>query len=203
MTKTKRKPGRPSKGKSTTKSKLSADKRPKYKKSHAISIRLPREEVEEGERPKFYVTYVQNSGKSIERACTHKVWKDINTEELFRKFRYEFEIFEDAETGEVQHINAKIKKEHLPAGFNIEDVADSDVTEEPAFVEVVISPDDTIKVARAPSDCRKSTEDEIVESLSENANVKSGDYLLGNYRIEEIREREGHKTIFVDIKIDL
>lgn len=201
-TKPKKKPGRTSKAKSA-KTKLSTDKRPKYKKTHAISLRLPHEEVVEGEKPKFYITYVQNSGKAVVRPCTHKVWKDVNTEELFRKFRYEFEIFEDAQTGEVQHINAKIKKEHLPAGFNEADIADSDVTEEPRFVEVVISPDDKIKVARAPSDCRKSTEDEIIDSISENADVKSGDYLLGTYRIEEIREREGHKTIFVDTKIDL
>tara|TARA_B100000579_G_scaffold437938_1_gene470094 strand:+ start:15927 stop:16520 length:594 start_codon:yes stop_codon:yes gene_type:complete len=180
--------------------KAKVNKRAKYKKVTAISIRLPEEIIEEGESPKFFINYVLSSGQLVKKPCTHKVWKDINNEGLFKKFRYEFDVFEDSQKGIVQHLNARLKSEHLPAGFNEQDVIDSAVTTESAHLEVGVSPDNELSVNRAPSSCTKATEDEVLESISSDMNVKSGDYLLGKYRVEEIREREGHKTIFVDVK---
>ena len=195
----------PRQKKTTTKSPKSqiakAVKRPKYKKVTAISIRLPESEVEEGETPKFFINYVLNSGKLVTKPCTHKIWKDVTAEELFRKFRYQFEIFEDSDSGEVQHIDAKLKKEHLPSGFSEDDlisVGDDDSVKEPRFVEVVINPDNEVSVKRAPTKCTKATEDEILESISNDTSIKSGDYLKGAYRVDEIREREGYKTLYVD-----
>ena len=181
-------------------SKTKVTKRAKYKKSTAISIRIPDEIVEEGEEPQFFINYVISSGQLVKRPCTHKVWKDINNEGLFKKFRYEFDIFEDSEKGIVQHLNSRLKPEHLPAGFSEQDVVDSAVTSEASFLEITLSPEDELSVARAPSSCGKATEDEVIDSISNDLAVKSGDYILGKYRVEEIREREGFKTIFVDVK---
>jgi hypothetical protein len=176
----------------------SAAKRAKYKKTTAISIRLPEEIIEDGAKPKFFINYVLHTGELKTRPCTHKVWKDINIEELFKKFRYEFDIFEDAGTGVVQHLNSRLKSEHLPVGFNEADIVDSTVTHEAAHLEVTVSPDDELSVQRAPSSCTQATEEEVIDSLAADLSVKSGDYILGKYRVDEIREREGHKTIYVD-----
>lgn len=181
-------------------SKAKVTKRAKYKKTTAISIRIPEEVVEDGEQPKFFINYVLVSGQLVKRPCTHKVWKDINNEGLFKKFRYEFDIFEDSQKGIVQHLNSRLKSEHLPAGFNEQDVIDSAVTSEASNLEITVSPENELSVARAPSSCSKATEDEVIDSMSSDLNIKSGDYILGKYRVDEIREREGYKTIFVDVK---
>lgn len=100
----------------------------------------------------------------------------------------------------MQHLNSRLKPEHLPPGFNESDVLDSAVTHEAVHLEVTISPGDEIEVNRAPSDCTQATEDEVIDSLSSDINIKPGDYILGRYRIDEIREREGYKTIYIDTK---
>ena len=181
-------------------SKATAQKRPSYKKQTAISIRLPEQDLSNQSKPKFFINYVLNSGEQVKRPCTHKVWKDINAEKLFQKFRYNFEVLYDDATGIVQHLTSSMKREHLPAGFSEEDVVDADSNvSNPTYLEVVVDPENTVKVARAPSDCGKGTEDEVLDSLASDTDVKSGDYLSGKYRVEEIREREGFKTIFVDV----
>ena len=189
------------KTKTQTKSKASVNKRPQLKKRDAISIRLPGEQEDSEGNWTFQMSYVEPSGKLIHRPCTRKIWQEITTEKLFKKFRYNFEIFED-EDGKVQHINATVKREFLPAGFTEEDYeneySSSDKVADTKFLEITRDPTDTLRVMRAPSSCTRPTEDEITESLAGDLNVKSGTYLLGKYRIEEICERDNVLTYYID-----
>lgn len=189
---------------SQTKTKIkNADvvKRPQLKKLDAISIRLPGEtETSEGQWY-FTMSFVSPAGALMHKECTRKIWQEITTEQLYKKFRYNFEIFID-EDDKVQHINATVKKEFLPAGFTEEDyeneVNQNSKIAETKFLEVTKDPTDILRVMRAPSSCTRPTEDEILESLSGDFNVKSGTYLLGKYRIEEIRERDNIVTYYID-----
>ena len=179
--------------------KLNVDSRPKLKKTEAISIRLPGEVQDESDESwTFNMSYVTPSGSLAHRTCTRKIWQEINTEALYKKFRYDFEIYED-ENDVVHHINAKLKREFLPAGFSTDDVEnESRNVDEVRFLEITKDASETLRVMRAPSSCTRPTEDEIIDSLSKDDNVSSGTYILGKYRVEEIREREGATTYYVD-----
>jgi len=179
--------------------KLTINSRPKLKKNDAISIRLPGEDQDESDESwSFNMSYVTPSGQLVHRTCTRKIWQEINEESLFKKFRYDFEVYED-ENDVVHHINAKLKREFLPAGFSTEDMEnESRSVDEVRFLEITKDASDTLRVMRAPSSCSRPTEDEIVDSLSKDDNVSSGTYILGKYRVEEIREREGVQTYYVD-----
>lgn len=179
-------------------SKATVDARPKLKKHEAISIRLPGEEKIDENTWNFSMGYVDPSGQLHHKSCTRKIWQEINSEELFKKFRYDFEVFID-DGDVVQHINARLKKEFLPAGFTTDDVEnEKSALEEVRFLEVTKDPSDTLRVMRSPSSCTRPTEDEILESLSNNMDVSSGTYILGKYRVEEIRERDGVSTYYID-----
>ena len=179
--------------------KLTVDSRPKLKKNDAISIRLPGEDQDESDDSwSFNMSYVTPSGQLVHRSCTRKIWQEINEEALFKKFRYDFEVYED-ENEVVHHINAKLKREFLPAGFSAEDIEnESRSVDEVRFLEITKDASDTLRVMRAPSSCSRPTEDEIVDSLSKDDNVSSGTYILGKYRVDEIREREGVLTYYID-----
>tara|TARA_B100002019_G_scaffold30746_1_gene24723 strand:+ start:2508 stop:3098 length:591 start_codon:yes stop_codon:yes gene_type:complete len=190
-----------SKAKKTTDSVATVQKRPQLKKYDAISIRLPGETQDQDGNWSFQMSFVEPSGKLVHKSCTRKIWQEITTEKLFQKFRYNFEVFID-EDDKVQHINATVKKEFLPAGFTEEDYENeykgSEKVAETKFLEITKDPTDTLRVMRAPSSCSRPTEDEILESLSGDLNVNSGTYLLGKYRIEEIRERDNVITYYID-----
>ena len=172
--------------------------RPKLKKIPAISIRLPGATELDDNQWSFSCGFVEPSGKLITKECTRKIWQEINSEALFKKFRYEFDVFVD-EKDIVTHINAKLKQEFLPPGFNAEDLDDSHSDlNEVKFLEVTKDPSDILRVMRAPSNCSRPTEDEVVESLESNSDIKSGDYIAGRYRVEEIRERDGVQTFYID-----
>ena len=172
--------------------------RPKLKKIPAISIRLPGATELDDDKWTFTCGFVEPSGKLLTKECTRKIWQEINSEKLFKKFRYEFDVFVD-DKDVVTHINAKLKKEFLPPGFNTEDLDDTQTElSEVKFLEVTKDPSDTLRVMRAPSNCSRPTEDEIVESLESNSALKSGDYISGRYRVEEIRERDGVTTFYID-----
>lgn len=181
--------------------KAKVDTRPQLKKVDAISIRLPGESKDSNGDWSFRISYVEPSGKLVHKPCTRKIWQEVTTEQLFKKFRYNFEIFLDAEDV-VQHINALVKREFLPAGFSESDFEENygtlEKVAETKFLEITKDPTDTLRVMRAPSSCSRPTEDEIVESLASDLNVKSGTYLLGKYRIEEIRERDNTITYYID-----
>lgn len=181
--------------------KAKVDTRPQLKKVDAISIRLPGESKDLNGDWSFQISYVEPSGKLVHKSCTRKIWQEVTTEQLFKKFRYNFEIFLDAEDV-VQHINALVKREFLPAGFSESDFEENygtlEKVAETKFLEITKDPTDTLRVMRAPSSCSRPTEDEIVESLASDLNVKSGTYLLGKYRVEEIRERDNTITYYID-----
>ena len=172
--------------------------RPNLKKIEAISIRLPGAEEIGDDEYKFNMGFVIPSGKLVHRECTRKVWREINSEELFRKFRYDFDIFED-ENNVVHHINARAKQEFLPPGFNLEDVETDLKSKETRFLEITKDPSNTLRVMRAPTTCSRPTEDEVLDSIKSESNIVSGDYIKGRYRVEEIRERDGHTTYYVDV----
>lgn len=188
--------------KTQTKSqKADIQKRPQLTKIDAISIRLPGETQDSEGVWSFNMDFVTPAGTLVHKKCTRKIWQEVTTEELFKKFRYNFEIFVD-EQDTVQHINATVKKEFLPAGFTEEDYEnisqENTKVAETKFLEITKDPADILRVMRAPSSCTRPTEDEILESLSGDLNVKSGTYLLGKYRIEEIRERDNIITYYID-----
>jgi len=172
--------------------------RPKLKRLSAISIRLPGAHEYDTDQWEFTCGFVEPSGKFVTKACTRKIWQEINSEKLFKKFRYEFDVFVD-EQDVVTHINAKLKREFLPPGFTVEDLEpSSDDVKEVKFLEVTQDPSLVLRVMRAPSNCSRPTEDEVLASLESNSDLKSGDYISGRYRVEEIRERDGVKTFYID-----
>ena len=188
----------PQKNEKTAEVAVEVENRPNLKKMEAISIRLPGAQEIGDDKYKFTMGFVAPSGRLIHKECTRKVWREINSEELFRKFRYDFDIFID-EKDIVHHINARAKQEFLPPGFNIEDVEDDLKSKETRFLEITKDPSNVLRVMRAPSTCSRPTEDEVLDSIKSESSISSGDYIKGRYRVEEIRERDGHITYYVDV----
>ena len=177
---------------------IQVENRPQLKKHEAISIRLPGAEEVSEDVYKFNMSFVRPSGQLVHKECTRKIWREINSEELFRKFRYNFDVFTD-ENDVVHHINAKAKQEFLPPGFNMDDVETDLKEKETRYLELTKDPSGTLRVMRAPSSCSRPTEDEVLESIKDQSEISSGDYLKGRYRVEEIRERDGYLTYYVDV----
>jgi|SaaInlV_165m_DNA_1040744.scaffolds.fasta_scaffold03270_10 hypothetical protein len=188
----------PKQKKTTKKDKnLAVIDRPQLSKAEAQSIRLPNAEEVSKDKYVFSMGYVAPSGELKIKKCTQKVWKEINSEELFKKFRYNFDIFTD-ENDVVQHINARAKAEFLPPGFDITDIKSELEDKEVKHLEIVKDATDTLRVMRSPSSCSRPTEDEILTGVQDLESISSGDYINGKYRVEEIREKSGATTYYID-----
>jgi hypothetical protein len=176
-------------------------KRPNFDKLVAQTMKPPHFENSENpeEEASYYLNYVSPTGKWEVIACTKGVYKDVEVEKLYKNYRVQFHLLFDTEKKLVSHINVKTKREFLPAGFTEENIVGHE--KEVSALEISLSPDNVVKVLRAPTTTSTSTENEVLESIQKNADIKSGDYILGKYRVFEIRERDGFKTFHVDPEI--
>jgi hypothetical protein len=174
--------------------------RPVFETLVAATLRIPYFSDEDGDTT-YHLNYITTGGKAKAVACSKGVYKDVESEQLYKNYRVQFHLLFNEEEQLVTHINLKSKKEFLPAGFTEENIVGHTNTDV-QHVEVSLSPDSELKILRTPTSTASSTENDILKSLQEDTAVSSGDYLQGKYRVVEIRERDGFKTFFVDPSVE-
>ena len=166
-----------------------------FERIPAIGMKPPLyNETEEGTT--YSLVYVSPQGKQCIVKCTENVWRDVQQSQLSRKPRHDFVLLKDRAEEIVTQITM-----HLKRDFGIFDLAtDTEAGSSPAskYVEVVIDPEGTVSIRNRPADITNAVEDVILSSLRTNGDITSGDYIDGSYRIDEVRERDGFRTAYVD-----
>ena len=176
--------------------KVKIAQRPVFKRLVADTLRPPQFSEGEG-NTEYQLNFVSPEGKANTVQCSKGVYQDVEKEKLYKNYRVQFHLLFDEEQEMITHINLKTKTQFLPAGFTEDDIVGSKTDVQ--HLEIGLSPDKNLNILRAPTTTASSTETEVLESLKiAPEDVKSGDYLQGKYRVVEIRERDGHKTFFID-----
>jgi hypothetical protein len=166
-----------------------------FERIPAIGMKPPLfNETEEG--MEYSLVYVSPQGKQCIIRCTENVWRDVQQSQLSRKPRHDFVLLKDRAEEIVTQITM-----HLKRDFGIFDLAtDTEAGASPAskYVEVVIDPEGTVSIKNRPADITHAVEDVILSSLRTDGAIRSGDYIDGSYRVDEVRERDGFRTAYVD-----
>ena len=177
------------------------NKIPSFSRIQAVTIQLAYLKQLDDDSLEYYLDYVTPAGKFKTERCSKSVYKDVNSEKLTSNFRVKFTFLKDSEDGLIKHIAIKTKPEFLPQGFTEED---SDMPNYSASenLELSVAPDSEVSVLKFPASASNTACNDVLASIQKDSNIKSGDYILGKYRISEIRERDGYKTVYIDMKID-
>jgi hypothetical protein len=166
---------------------------PTFERIPAIGMKPPTHEEEDDGSVHYYLNYVTPQGKLARLECTENVWRDANQSKLNRKPRYDFVMYRDRKTSKVGQLSMHMKRD-----FQVFDqIEDSDESNS-RHIELVVDPEEIVSIRNRPADITQEVADVILSSLSRDPHVASGSYIEGAYRVDEVRERDGYRTIYVN-----